>query len=152
MYKRALLPLDGSPEAEAIIPFFMAIAGLLDVQVTLLLVLQVGELGALYQQRVHAAEYLAPLAAELRRRGVRAGTAVRHGEPATEILAEARDAGADLIAITAQGRTGLGRVLVGSVAQAVLHRARVPVLLMRQTGAEVAERVARRRRRHQVAV
>ena len=152
MYKRALVALDGSPEAEAIVPFFMAIAGLLDVQVTLLLVLEAGELGDLYQRRVHATEYLARLAAELRRRGMRAETAVRHGEPATEILAGARDAGADLIAITAQGRTGLGRVLVGSVAQAVLHRARVPVLLMRQTGADVAERVARRRHRQRVAV
>jgi len=144
VYKMALVAFDGSPEAEAIIPFFVAIAGPLDVEVTLLRVLPAGELHDAHQRRVDAEEYLAPLAAELRSRGVRARTAVRHGEPATEILAGATEAGADLIAMTTHGRSGLGRVLMGSVAEAVLRRASMPVLLMQHTAAQVAERAGRR--------
>lgn len=144
MYRRALVPVDGSPEAEAIIPFFAEIAGPLDLEVVLLRVLPAGELDDPHQRRVDAAEYLAPLAAELRGRGVRTNTVVRHGEPATEILAAGVEDGADVIAMTTHGRSGLGRLLLGSVAEAVLRRAQVPVLLMRQTAAEVARRAARR--------
>jgi nucleotide-binding universal stress UspA family protein len=145
MYRRALVALDGSPEAEAIVPFLADIAGPLDLQVTLLSVLPPGALDDAERRRVDATEYLAPLAIELRGRGIRAQTAVRHGEPADEILAAALEAGADLIALTTHGRSGLRRILVGSVAEAVLRRARLPVLAMRQTAAEVAERAARRK-------
>jgi nucleotide-binding universal stress UspA family protein len=146
VYQKALVALDGSPEAEAIIPFFVTVAGPLDVEVTLLRVLPGGELDDAHRRRVDAEEYLAPLAAELRGRGVRVSTAVRHGDPATEIVAGATEAGANFIAMTTHGRSGLGRVLMGSVAQAVLGRAGVPVFLIRQTAAQVAERAARRTR------
>jgi nucleotide-binding universal stress UspA family protein len=48
-----------------------------------------------------------------------------------EILAAAGESGADVIAMTTHGRTGVTRLLFGSVAEAVLRRARVPVLAMR---------------------
>jgi nucleotide-binding universal stress UspA family protein len=144
VYKRALVPLDGSPEAEAIIPFLAEIAGPLDVAVVLLRILPAGELEDTPTRRADAMEYLAALAAELRGRGVRVLTAVRHGEPASEILAAGLEAGADLIAMTTHGRGGLDRWRTGSVAEAVLRRTGVPVLLMRQTAAQVAERAARR--------
>ncbi len=57
--------------------------------------------------------------------------AVRFGDPAEEIVAEAREAGADLIAMATHGRTGLARLLLGSVAEAVLRRSEVPLLLVR---------------------
>lgn len=63
--------------------------------------------------------------------GVAATGAVRHGLPAEEILAEAREWGADCIVLATHGRTGLGRLLLGSVASRVLHDADVPVLLHR---------------------
>jgi len=87
-------------------------------------------------------EYLAPIAAELRAKGVRTTTMVRRGEPDGEILAGAREAGADLIAMTTHGRSGLGRLLFGSVAEAVLRQSEVPVFLMRQTEVQVAARAA----------
>ena len=67
---------------------------------------------------------------------------VRRGEPAEEILAGAREAGADLIAMTTHGRSGLGRLLFGSGAEAVLRQSEVPVFLMRQTEFQVAARAA----------
>jgi len=153
MYKRALVPLDGSMVAESIIPFILEIAGPLDMEVALVRVLvpvppiavegtwpvvteDVGKL------RAEAEEYLASIAAELRAKGVRVTTTVRRGEPVAEILDGAREVDADLIAMTTHGRSGLSRLLFGSVAAAVLSQAEVPVFLMRQTAAQVAARAA----------
>jgi nucleotide-binding universal stress UspA family protein len=152
MYKRALIPLDGSMVAESILPFILEVAGPLDMEIALLRVLVpvppmtvegtqvvIEDAGRL---RAEAEEYLASIAAELRAKGVRVTTAVRRGEPVAEILAGAREVDADLIAMTTHGRSGLSRLLFGSVAAAVLSHAEVPVFLMRQTAAQVAARAA----------
>jgi len=55
---------------------------------------------------------------------------VRYGAVAQEILDHAEQRGADLIAMSTHGRSGLPRAALGSVAETVLHRSRVPVLLL----------------------
>jgi len=85
---------------------------------------------------------LKTVAGGLRGRGVSVTMQVRFGEAVAEILAGAREVGADLIAMTTHGRGGLGRLLFGSVAEAVLRQAEIPVFLMRQTKAQVAARAA----------
>ena len=56
---------------------------------------------------------------------------VRHGGPAVEILRVAEHLKADLIALGTEGLTGIPRIIMGSVAEAVLRRASRPVLVMR---------------------
>lgn len=156
MYKRAVVPLDGSVVAETIIPLILEIAGPLDLDVVLLRVIPPMPVKVVHDvrtedekqavQRTDVEEYLAALAAELRSRGVRFKTDVRLGDPASEIVAAAEAADADLIAMTTHGRSGLGRVLFGSVAEAVLRQAQIPVFLLRQTEADVARRAAQRGR------
>jgi nucleotide-binding universal stress UspA family protein len=68
---------------------------------------------------------------------------VRRGNAVDQIVAAARETGADLIAMSTHGRGGLGRLVFGSVAQAVLRQAEVPVFLMRTTESQVARRAAR---------
>ena len=70
-------------------------------------------------------------------------TDARAGEPVAEIVAAARESGADIIAMTTHGRSGFGRLLFGSVAEAVLRQVEIPVLMMRLrerqvSGAEAA--------------
>jgi len=153
VYKRAVVALDGSPVAEAIIPFILEIAGPLDMEVVLVRVNRPippevieGSRHVIVEDpeksRVDAEEYLAPVAVELRNKGVRVRTQVRRGQPAEEIVLAAREIGADLIAMTTHGRSGLGRLLFGSVAEAVLRESRLPVFLMRVTGEQVAARAA----------
>jgi nucleotide-binding universal stress UspA family protein len=153
-YKRALVPLDGSAAAETIIPFILEIAGPLDMAVVLLRVVQPAppvviegsrhvEVEDAEARRIDAEEYLAPIAAELRGKGVRVETRVRRGAPVEEILAAAKEIGADLIAMSTHGRSGLGRLLFGSVAEAVLRHAEIPVLVHRATAAQVARRAKR---------
>ena len=70
----------------------------------------------------------------LRKIGPRPGNAtvrVEAGEPSDAILSAAKDGGADLIVMGTHGRTGLSRLLIGSVAEAVLRRATCPVLTTR---------------------
>ena len=151
MYKRVLVPLDGSMVAEGIIPFIMEIAGPLDMQVVLLRVLVPVRPMAVEgtypvtiedveKRRAEAEEYLARVATELRAKGVRATTEVRRGDPVAEILEGARDAEADLIAMTTHGRSGLGRLVFGSVAEAVLRHSEIPVFLMRLANDRAAAR------------
>jgi nucleotide-binding universal stress UspA family protein len=149
MYKRILIPLDGSRLAEGILPFILQIAGPLDLDVVLVRVMQpvppqaiegttvftVNDVAASLRK---AREYLAPVAADLRRRGLRVTTDARHGQPVAEIVAAAREAGAGLIAMTTHGRSGFSRLMFGSVAEAVLRQADVPVLMMRLTERQVS--------------
>lgn len=144
MFKRVLVPLDGSPLAEGILPFLTQIAGPLDLHVTLLRVLQPippevveGSRHILVedveQRLADARAYLGPIAAKLQTAGVRVDTDVRRGEAVEEILLGARAARVDLIAMTTHGRSGLNRLLFGSIAEAVLRQTEVPVFMMRFT-------------------
>jgi nucleotide-binding universal stress UspA family protein len=63
--------------------------------------------------------------------GVRVDRAIEDGDPVTEILETARETGCDLIVMGTHGRTGVGRLLLGSVAEAVLRKAPCPVLTMK---------------------
>src|SRR5690242_6358695 len=122
MYKRVLVPLDGSRRSEGILPFIVQIARPLDLEVVLVRVMApiapptvegtgfftADDVGA---RLTEARKYLATLAADLRGAGVRAATDARHGEPVTEIVAAAREAEADMIAMTTHGRSGVSRLL-----------------------------------------
>lgn len=68
-------------------------------------------------------------------RHVAATAVVREGYAPTEIVRQAVDAGADLIVIGSRGRTGLTRLLLGSVARSVLFQAPCSVLVVRQHAA-----------------
>lgn len=74
---------------------------------------------------------LEALAATLRPAGAAVETHAVQGYPAEVILDEAARRGADLIAIATRGRSGLGRMLLGSTAESVLPNAPCPVLTVR---------------------
>lgn len=142
-HRHVLVAVDGSADSEAVLTFLLGIAGPLDMRVTLLRVLEpvvpdviegsrhvvVEDVEA---RRTDAQEYLAALAADLRSRGVETRCVVGRGKPAEEILAAACAEGADFIAMATHGRSGVKRLLFGSVAETVLRHADVPVFLIRQ--------------------
>lgn len=150
MYRRVLIPLDGSERAEAILPFAAEVAGPLDAELLLLRVVEpispvvavagtgVASLDVLEMREMEARQYLAALAERLEAKAIRVRTVVRLGWPATEIPAVAVREGVDLIAMSTHGRTGLDRVLFGSVAEAVLRAAPVPVLMIRAKAGQAA--------------
>ena len=150
MYKRVLIPVDGSETAEAILPFILEIAGPLDLDVVLLrtylppppMAIEGTKYFTSADWPTHQAceDYVTALRDEIAAKGLRVTAHVRRGPAIEEILAAAREYGADLIAMTTHGRTGPGRLLFGSVAEGVLRQSDVPVFLMRQTERDIARR------------
>jgi hypothetical protein len=76
-------------------------------------------------------DYLLRVKDELRKEGIDAEVRVETGDPVQAILHTADVARVGLIAISTQGRNGIGRWLLGSVAEAVISRSTVPVLAIR---------------------
>jgi nucleotide-binding universal stress UspA family protein len=67
-------------------------------------------------------------------KGVQAESVILKGAPSDAIIAYASENNIDLIVMSTHGRTGLARLVFGSVAESVLHRAACPVLLVRVAG------------------
>ena len=85
-----------------------------------------------------AEEYLAAVRARLARAGIeRVDVSVWYGPPADSIVDAARFRKADLIVMSTHGRSGLGRLIVGSVAETVLRSTTIPILLVRSHEAPV---------------
>jgi nucleotide-binding universal stress UspA family protein len=128
-----LVPLDGSRLAEGALPYALALAGVAGARVLLLHVVP----DVALTQRAEAD--LAAKALEVRHggagapAGVTVESVVGCGDAARVIADVAAARGAGLIAMTTHGRSGLGRWLYGSVADGVLRRAPVPVLLVPAT-------------------
>jgi nucleotide-binding universal stress UspA family protein len=146
--RRLLIPLDGSEFATQVIPHALKIATLNHMEITLLSVVDptlaiasqaLGEGASMAQssrstgQAADPAETLLEHAAEsLRDRALTVRTrVVSHRQPSHAIVTYAREQGIDLIAMTTHGRSGIGRMVAGSVAEAVLHRSPTPVLMHR---------------------
>ena len=142
MAKRILVPLDQSVLAEGVLPLVDDLARGEGAVVRLLYVspaphTRVSEDGLVVayadqeMQRLEAEgrDYLSK--AEVQLGGVTVECVVRFGDPLDEILREAAAFDADLITVTTAGRSGLSRAILGSVAEQVMRKAEVPVLLLR---------------------
>lgn len=81
-----------------------------------------------------ARQYLARVVGMLRAAGLTSRVAVVRGDPATEIVAEAERARADILALATHGRGGLGGVWAGGMGAKVLGRFQRPMLLVRAPG------------------
>jgi HSP20 family protein len=153
-YRRILVPLDGSREAESILPLAEGLVDSLDGDLVLLRVLipytamplpdvpSPIAVEAAQEVQTEVAEYLSGLAATITARGLRVQCAAPSGDPARRIVDTAREMDVALIAMTTHGRTGLSRVLFGAVAESVVRDAPVPVLLMRASPPDAVRRAA----------
>lgn len=135
MFKKILVPLDGSETAETVLPFVQEIAKNTRGEILLVTAIAAGgawdatlSLQVLDKEEEVALEYLKDKAAPL---GPKATTRVVRGEAAEAILSAAEGEKADLIAIGTHGRSGITRWLFGSVATKILENSPVPVLFLR---------------------
>lgn len=141
MAKRILVPLDKTTDAESIVDAVAEMARGGGATVRLLHVAPVPD-NVVSDERVVAyadqeavrlenegLDYLASV--EARMGGLPVECAVRLGEPVKEILLEGKTFGADLIAMSTKQASGLGRLVLGSVAEQVLRKAGPPVILFR---------------------
>ncbi len=142
MIERIIVPLDGSPLSERVLPRALAFFHSPGVELNLLVVVDTtagfsGTVVPVTCSGHKAKDYLADLAARYAEEGVKVTTDVRFGHAAGKILAHAEESRASLIAMATHGRTGLERLVRGSVAEEVLRLATVPVFLHRAGGTRV---------------
>jgi len=158
--RQILVPLDGSPLAEAVLEPATELAKSLGAELLLVQVVKPvsivtdqpvlfaagydEQLTALW--RTEAEDYLEDIAEDLRKQGVRATSVAATGYSVHETLLDLAtpDSGA-MIAIATHGRGGFRRLMVGSVADKLIRTAEVPVLVVRP--AKVAKRATRPPRR-----
>ena len=151
MFKNILIPLDGTPVAAAALPYAQAVATRTGARLILVRAAHLQRpLGnALDQQRViaEAEDYLAVHGQKLAKHGFEVETGVPFGGAAANWIVEETDLRrADLVVMATHDRIGPDRWVHGSVAEVVVGRAHVPVLLVGPShGAQLAERLTSER-------
>jgi nucleotide-binding universal stress UspA family protein len=141
MYKKILVPLDGSELAEKALGHAEELAKTYDAEIILFQVAPfmhvygVTELVTPFvvddKQKEAAERYLTNLTNELEKRGFKVTAKVKIGlQVAAEIIDFAKENGVDMIIMCTHGRSGITRWVLGSVAHKVLTRAETPVLLV----------------------
>jgi nucleotide-binding universal stress UspA family protein len=144
MYRKILVPLDGSKVAEGVLPHAKALAYSEGAELILLTVGANPALDfvfsdpglaerAVEEQEERSKKYIGEIENELKSAGFRTSTLLRVGAVAEVILGVAEEMQIDIIAMSTHGRTGPARWLVGSIAERVVYNSKVPVLLIRPT-------------------
>ena len=123
--KYVIVPLDGSPLAEQVLPHVVSLAKALDLTVTLLRV-------TTFHQNGPLVNYLAKIREKLERAGVPSVKCRTIGDhPAETIVNVARETPHSMVAMTTHGRSGIRRFMLGSVTDHVVRHCGEPVLVIR---------------------
>lgn len=135
-WKKLVVALDGSERSESILPDAVRLAKKLNATVELVRVaLPVVSSGMGEVPLVVPPEdpmpYLKTVVRRLEREGAKAAAVGLEGGAAEAIVAHLKRTGASLLCMTTHGRSGLARILLGSVAELVVRKAPCPVLLRR---------------------
>jgi nucleotide-binding universal stress UspA family protein len=154
MFSTIVVPLDGSDTAAQALPVAKAMAQRFGSRLHLVQVVDTGSAslalganaasGAMtdpaaitgeVDSRVEIAKgYLSAVVDQLAEEGITADYAVHDGPVGNDIIEAAASTGADLIVMCSHGRTGLRRLVFGSVADHVVRNAPMPVLVVRAAG------------------
>jgi nucleotide-binding universal stress UspA family protein len=143
MYKKILVPLDGSKQAESILLHIEQLASCYHASVIFLQVLKPPTRAdyaiphtdlfekQLDEQKMQAKKYLDDHKDRFMSKNIESTSRVVFGSAVKEILRVSEQENAGLIAICSHGRGGLPRLFYGSVAAGVLHRVDRPLLVIR---------------------
>ncbi|MFB6127497.1 MAG: universal stress protein [Halolamina sp.] len=144
MYDDILVPTDGSPAVDRAVDHAVDLAQRHDAQVHALYIVDSSAFSSLeggtdaiieaLEEEGHAAVEAVTDAAE--NAGLDATSTVRTGTPHTSILEYVEEAAVDAVVMGTHGRTGLDRMLLGSVAEKVVRHAEVPVMTVHADGSE----------------
>ena len=140
MFEDVLVPLDGSPLAECVLPHAVTLSRLFDARITLLRVLEtlrpsnrntyVDPLDW-HIRKAEATAYLQDASARLGELGIETKTALLEGQPAGQIIEYAHSKDVSLILLASHGRSGLSGWNISSVVQKAILRAYMPTMIVR---------------------
>lgn len=163
---KVLIPLDTSELSEQILPAVRALFAPAETELTLLSVMPLMAEPAqpaaalanptLDQEQWTAVAHETAIALQtqaeaLQAAGFQVTTMVLNGDPVQQIIAALDEGSYDVLAMTTHGQTGAARRMLGSVAERVLRRIHVPLLLVRPFADSVAESVAQEQSLHRSA-
>ena len=144
MYKKILVPLDGSKLAEIALSHADSLAARYQAELVLLTVIDpptmTGRNSAaidLFRQEMDtkmddAETYLKALKGQFEKRKIKTKIVVTIGSVVRNIINTAHGESVDLVLIASHGRSGLQRVFFGSVAAGILNRIEQPLMVIRQ--------------------
>ncbi|MCX6021861.1 MAG: universal stress protein [Chloroflexi bacterium] len=146
-----VVPLDGSPLAEAVLPYVEVLALALRAPVALIrtteLVTLLGEPGSAWSGQTYdtiipalqdaAEDYLRMVSARLSDNGVQVTTDTTVGFPGTDIEAYVAEHPGSLVVMATHARSGMGEFFLGSVTRRVVQRTGAPVLVVRPVDVRV---------------
>jgi nucleotide-binding universal stress UspA family protein len=143
MFKKILAPLDGSALSEATLDYVAAIAGGCHVPEVILVrvrafidPLAIKSMPPKMVEQIEEASqreaetYLKEIVEKLNKKKITARGEVLVGNPAEEIIKYCRENGIDLIVMSTHGRSGVSRLVWGSVADKVFRSSHIPVLII----------------------
>lgn len=151
MYKKIMVPLDGSELAECVFPHLETIVKGCDSPKVIVVqavepfsipygielwqftsIKQVEEFGT--HQKAEAEKYLKEVVARLKKTGINAKAAVIYGKAGEALSDYATKNKVDLVIIATHGRSGISRWVWGSVADRLVRSVPAPVLMVRAPG------------------
>lgn len=151
MYKKIMVPLDGSELAECVLPHLETIVKGCEMP-QVIVVRAVEPLSVPYgreishftsleqveafetHQKADAEKYLKGVIARLEKKGIKAKADIVYGKAGESLSDYAAKNSMDLVIMATHGRSGISRWVWGSVADRLLRSARVPVLMVRAPG------------------
>ncbi|MDO8715836.1 MAG: universal stress protein [Dehalococcoidales bacterium] len=151
MYKKILVPLDGSKLAECVLPHLETVLkGCESPEVVLVQAVEpfsipygreVGQLKSLEEvktfethQKTDAEKYLSLIIARLEKKGIKARAEVIYGKAIEALTGYINSSEVDLVIMATHGRTGISRRVWGGVAEHVLRSVCTPILMIRAPG------------------
>lgn len=147
MYHRILVPVENSPADDTILEHVSALADLTGASLVLVHVADGFAARHFEDLKLRESEeiktdraYLAQVAARMTTPTREVTTMLRMGDPATEIIRAATDAQADLIAMSTHGHRFFNDLLRGTTADRVRHEVKIPVLLLRASERDRAQK------------
>jgi nucleotide-binding universal stress UspA family protein len=135
MFQRMLVPLDGSAQADRILPYASRVAKCLHIPILLLSIIDL-RVASSARARGDVEQQLQQAVDRLHREGVQAAVAISAGRPAEEMLGVAESQGCDLIVLSTSTKQSTGRGTLGRVTDKVFHASQVPLLLIPPLAAE----------------
>lgn len=147
-YRTIVIPLDGSALAEQALAQALRLPGVAEATLVLVGAVPGRDSAAepaepgLPDSAEPCERYLSRVARRLRAEGVTARARLVFGAPSDAILRASSEERADLIVMASHGRSGVSRLVLGSVAEEIVRHADLPVVLVRPVASEIVSKEA----------
>ena len=142
MYKKILVPLDMSKQAEMILPHVEELATKLESEVLFLVIIEPGGqkpstmeaqfyIDAFDRDMKEAKDYLSGVQGSAKQMGIKCSGFVEYGSPVKSIIRVTESEDIDLVAMASHARSGIAGAFSGGVAAGVLQGIRKPIMVIR---------------------